>query len=296
MPRRRGEGESGDRVDCLARVSPHFTPLRFPYKVPGMNQNERKPTAPIGTEAPKSPADRVRLIQEMQRMQEASQVQQAPVTAQPLAATPAGVPDAFAVKQVNAVAQALAAKTTPAEAATFAKLQKSTQALFGGSNDVEVVGNPWKVISFNDSLPALFDDVKDATPTVPEKAVQTEHGALFEMGLTPKGAEAPTQKRAVLLNAQGKLAGAECKTAQDATRLLSNAKWLLPEAATKKDTSWKVSAGVDSAFTLELNRDVGKTRSTERLSLDNFGRLTTQGRKSDIVVASYFLDRFDAGV
>lgn len=267
-----------------------------------MNQNERKPTAPIGTEAPKSPADRVRLIQEMQRMQEASQVQQAPVqhtqapaTAQPLA-TPAGIPDAFAVKQVNAVAQALAAKTTPAEAATFAKLQKSTQALFGGSNDVEVLGNPWKVISFNDSLPALFDDVKDATPTVPEKAVQTEHGALFEMGLTPKGADAPTQKRAVLLNAQGKLAGAECKTPQDATRLLSNAKWLLPEAATKKDTSWKVSAGVDSAFTLELDRGVGKTRSTERLSLDNFGRLTTQGRKSDIVVASYFLDRFDAGV
>ena len=266
-----------------------------------MNQNERKPTAPIGTEAPKSPADRVRLIQEMQRMQEASQVQQAPVqhtqapiTAQPLA--PSGIPDAFAVKQVNAVAQALAAKTTPAEAATFAKLQKSTQALFGGSNDVEVLGNPWKTISFNDSLPALFDDVKDATPTVPEKAVKTEHGALFELGLTGKGTEAPTQKRAVLLNAQGKLAGAECKTPQDATRLLSNAKWLLPEAATKKDTSWTVSAGVDSAFTLELARGAGKARSTERLPLDNFGRLATQGRKSDIVVASYFLDRFDAAV
>ena len=74
------------------------------------------------------------------------------------------------------------------------------------------------------------------------------------------------------------------------------ATWLLPEAATKKDTSWKVSAGVDSAFTLELDRGAGKTRSTERLSLDNFGRLTTQGRKSDIVVASYFLDRFDAAI
>jgi len=267
-----------------------------------MNQNERKP-APIGTEAPKSPADRVRLIQEMQRMQEASQVHQAPVQhapaaaqAQQVAAPAAGVPDAFAVKQVNAVAQALAARTTPTEAATFGKLQKSTQALFGGSDDLKVRGNPWKVISFNDAVGALFDDVKDATPTVPEKAVQTEHGALFEMGLTPKGAEAPTQKRAVLVNAQGKLAGAECKTPQDATRLLSNAKWLLPEAATRAGTSWKVSAGVDSAFTLELDRGVGKARSTERLSLDNFGRLTTQGRKADIVVASYFLDRFDAAV
>ena len=267
-----------------------------------MNQNDRKPAAPIGTEAPKSPADRVRMIQELQRMQEASHVQQAPVqhtqapaTAQPLA-PPAGLPDAFAVKQVNAVAQAITATTTPAEAAAFAKLQKSTQSLFGGSDDVEVRGNPWKVISFNDSLPALFDDVKGATPKVPEQAVQTEHGALFEVGLTPKGAEAPTQKRAVLLNAEGKLAGAECKTPQDATRLLTNAKWLLPEAATQADTSWKVSAGVDSAFTLELARGVGKARSTERLPLDNFGRLATQGRKSDLVVASYFLDRFDAAV
>ncbi|MER2564239.1 MAG: hypothetical protein ABTQ32_26145 [Myxococcaceae bacterium] len=265
-----------------------------------MNQNERKPT-PIGQEVPKTPADRVRLIQEMQRAAEAAPMQQqAPVQHTQAAAQaqqvaqPATLGDGFAVKQVNAIAQALAAKTTPTEATTYAKLQKSTQALFGGSTDIEVLGNPWKVIPFGDSLPALFDDVKDGTVNVPEKAVQTEFGALFELGLTPKGAEKPTQKRAVLVNAQGTLAGAECKTPQDATRLLSTAKWLLPESATKKDTSWKVTAGIDSAFTLELERGVGKTRSTERLGLDNFGRVTTQGRKADITVANYFLDRFDA--
>ncbi|MBL8920191.1 MAG: hypothetical protein JNJ54_15095 [Myxococcaceae bacterium] len=268
-----------------------------------MNENERKP-APVGQEVPKSPADRVRLIQEMQRAAEAApmqqaqqaQVHQAEAPLSPAISQPISVPDAFAVKQVNAVAQALANKTTPTEANAYAKLQKSTQALFGGSNDIEVLGNPWKVIPFGDALPALFDDVKDAKATVPEKAVKHDDGALFELGLTPKGAEKPTQKRAVLVNAQGKLAGAECRTPQDATRLLATAKWLLPESATRKDTSWRVSAGTDSAFTLEIDRGVGKAKGTERLALDNFGRVTTQGRKSDIIVANYFLDRFDAGL
>ena len=107
-----------------------------------MNQNERKP-APIGQEVPKTPADRVRLIQEMQRAAEAAPMQQqAPVQhAQAAAqaqqvAQPSTLGDAFAVKQVNAIAQALAAKTTPTEATTYAKLQKSTQALFGGSTDI----------------------------------------------------------------------------------------------------------------------------------------------------------------
>jgi hypothetical protein len=267
-----------------------------------MDQNDNRKTAPIGQDVPKSPADRVRLIQEMQRMQEAAPLQhdapiqhQAPVQpAAPLAQP--GVSDAFAVKQVNAIAQALAAKTTPTEATAYAKLQRSTQALFGGSTDIEVLGNPWKVIPFGDSLPALFDDVKDATPNVPEKAVQTEHGALFELGLTPKGSPAPTQKRAVLLNAQGALAGAECRTPQDVARLFTGAKWLLPEGATKKDTTWRVTAGTDSAFTLELERGAGKVKSTERVGLNNFGQLATNGKKSDIIVANYFLDRFDAAL
>lgn len=269
-----------------------------------MDPNDRKP-APIGQDAPKSPADRVRLIQEMQRMAEAAEVQpmhqaqplqQAQHTHQAPLATPAGVPDVFGVKQVNAVAQALAAKTSPTEAAAYAKAQKSASALFGGSTDVEVLGNPWKVISFADAVPALFDDLAGSSTKVPEKAVKTEHGSLFEVGLVPAGAEKPSQKRAVLVGADGRLAGAECRTPQDAQRLLTNAKWLLPETATRANTSWRVTAGSTSAFTLELERGAGKVKSTERLGLDNFGRVTTQGRKADIVVANYFLDRFDAGV
>lgn len=266
-----------------------------------MDQNDNRKTAPVGQEIPKTPADRVRLIQEMQRAADAQPVQQQQQIAQQVAVqqqvSQTGVPDAFAVKQINAIQQALANKTTATEAQTYSKLQQSAGALFGGgSTDIEILGNPWKVIPFGDSLPALFDDAKDAQAKLPEKAVKTEHGALFEIGLMPKGAEAPAQKRAVLVNSQGKLAGAECKTPQDVSRLFANAKWLLPDTATRANTSWKVTAGVDSAFTLELERGAGAVKSTERLALNNFGQLTTQGKKGNILVANYFLDRFDAAV
>lgn len=265
-----------------------------------MSQNnpERKPT-PIGQEVPRTPADRVRMIQDLQRASEAAQVQQPPVrtpapAAQPQA--PKSVSDAFAVKAANPVAQALTAKTTRTEAATYAQLQRSASALFGAPSELEITGNPWKVISFADALPGLFDEVGDAEVKVPENAVQTEHGALFEVGLSPKGADAPKEKRAVLVNAQGQLAGAECKTPKDATRLLATAKWLLPVEATEAGATWKVSEGRDSAFTLELSRGAGKASRAEFFALDNFGRVTTSGRRSDLDVASYFLDRFEAAV
>lgn len=268
-----------------------------------MDQNDNRKTAPVGQEIPKTPADRVRLIQEMQRAAEAQPLQQQQqvvaqqVATQQQAGQPTGVPDAFAVKQINAIQQALANKTTATEAQTYSKLQQSTGALFGGgSTDIEILGNPWKVIPFGDSLPALFDDVKDSQAKLPEKAVKTEHGALFEVGLMPKGSETPSAKRAVLVNGQGKLAGAECKTPQDVARLFTNAKHLLPDTATRANTSWKVTAGVDSAFTLELERGAGAVKSTERLALNNFGQLTNQGKKGNIIVANYFLDRFDAGI
>lgn len=280
------------------RVVAGFTPSSIPFRVPpvSQNNNERKPV-PVGQEIAKTPADRVRLIQEMQRAAEATPVQQAPA-AVPLTQTakPAVASDAFAVKGANPIQQALAAKTSPTEVATYAKLQKSAASLFGNSTDLEVKGNPWKVIPFGDVLPGLFDDVNDAKPVVPEKAVQTPHGQLFELGLAPKGSDAPTQKRAVLVNDQGQLAGALCRSPQDATRLLTAAKWLLPAAALGQGASWKVTDGTDSAFALELTRGAGKAKSTERLALDNFGRLTTVGRKSDLDVASYFLDRFEASV
>lgn len=270
-----------------------------------MDQNNGKP-APIGQEAPKSPADRVRLIQEMQRAAEAAAAQPAAPIATPAPAAqvmgpkatamPSAVNDVYGVQKLNAIAEALANKTTAKEANAYARAQQSTSSLFGGSTDVEVLGNPWKVISFNDVFPALFDEVGEANAKVPEKAVKAEGGALFEVGMQPKGSQTVSAKRAVLVDGQGKLLGAECKTPQDAQRLLQNAQHLLPDSVKRPNTSWKVTAGVNSAFTLEIERGAGKVKASERLTLDNFGRVTTQGRRSDIVVANYFLDRFEATV
>ncbi|MEW5740779.1 MAG: hypothetical protein AB1938_17760 [Myxococcota bacterium] len=274
-----------------------------------MSQNERKAPTPIGQEAPKSPADRVRLIQEMQRAAEAqaarpSAPQQAAQSAQAQAQAPqaqgARVADGFKVAQVNAVQQALQAKPTSTEVNAYAKAQASAQALFGGSTDIEVTGNPWKVIPFGDVLPGLFDTDKPLAhyePVVPEKAVKTSQGLLFELGLKEKGGEGAVQKRAVLVDAQGKLAGAECRTPQQAQELLTSAPWLLPASAAGKDTTWRVTAGQDSAFTLRVDRSSGRGRTTEALPLNNFARpADARGKSVDLLVAQYFLDRFDAAV
>lgn len=266
---------------------------------PLMSQNERKPTPIAATDAPKSPADRVRQIQEMQQLMEAQSVHEAPAPVQAQAAAqaqqPARVPDGFRANAVNAVQQALAPKTSPAEAAAYAKAQASTRALFGASTDVEVSGNPWKIIPFGDVLPGLFETAKplaEYEPVVPEKAVKTEQGLLFELGLKEKKGEAPVQKRAVLVDAQGRLAGAECRTPEQAQRLLASAPWLLPASASEPKSSWRV-AGSPNGLSLQVTRG----RATESVPLNNFARAEVRGGKPvDIVVAQYFLDRFDAAV
>lgn len=277
-----------------------------------MSQDQqRKPMTAIGQDAPKSPADRVRMIQELQRAAETQQVH-APVTHAPetqaaqaqasqQAAQTQRAPDAFGVKQVNAVQQALQAKPTSTEVNAYAKVQASAQALFGGSTDIEVTGNPWKVIPFGDVLPGLFDTDKplsEYTPVVPEKAVKTDQGLLFELGLKDtKSTDAPVQKRAVLVGADGKLAGAECRTPHEAQKLFTAAPWLLPASASGQDASWRVTQGQGSAFTLQVDRSSGRGRTTEALPLNNFARPAgARGKSVDLLVAQYFLDRFDAAV
>jgi hypothetical protein len=272
-----------------------------------MSQRERNAPAPIGQETPKSPADRVRLIQEMQRAAEAQQARpsapQAAATQQAQAAPQAQgarVADNFNVKQVNAVQQALQAKPTSTEVTAYAKVQASAQALFGKSTDIEVTGNPWKVIPFGDALPGLFDldqPLAHYEPVLPENAVKTEQGLLFEVGLKDKSGEGAVQKRAVLVDAQGRLAGAECRTPQQVQQLFTAAPWLLPASAAGKDVSWRVAQGQGSAFSLQVDRSSGRGRTTEAMPLNNFARAAdVRGKSVDLLVAQYFLDRFDAAV
>jgi hypothetical protein len=292
-PRRRARREGG----C--------TPPSCGVKWAPMSPPERKAPTPIGQEAPKSPADRVRLIQEMQRAAEvqaarpsAPQAPAQPQVAQPLQGLT--VADGFTVAQVNAVQRALQAKPSSTEVNAYAKVQASAQALFGGSTDIEVTGNPWKVIPFGEVLPGLFDTdrpLSNYEPVVPEKAVKTDQGLLFEVGLKEKGGDGAVHKRAVLVDAQGKLAGAECRTPKQVQQLFSAAPWLLPPAASGKDTRWRVTAGQDSAFTLEVDRSSTRGRTTEAVPLNNFARpADARGRTRDLWVAQYFLDRFEAAV
>jgi hypothetical protein len=274
-----------------------------------MSQNERKP-APIGQEMPKTPADRVRLIQEMQQQAELQHAQAAAPQAQPQQAAPAqqatpmaqvggtpGLSETFNVAQVNALRRAISAPTSPQEAAAYGRAQASTQALFGGGADIEILGNPWKVIPFGDVLPGLFEGAKATDQAeVPEKAVRTEDGLLFELGLTSAGSEKPTQTRAVLVDAQGLLAGAECKTPEDVTRLFTHVPHLLPQSA-RDGAKWQVLPGKDSAFAMRIDRTSGRGRTTEALALNNFARPPdAKGRLASLDVAHYFLDRFDAAI
>jgi hypothetical protein len=246
-------------------------------------------TAPIGTEAPTSPADRVRQIQMMQASM-APVV--SPSASNPVAPPSPGISDKFAIGHIDALRHT-ATKAAATDTIGYSKAQQTTQALFGGSDDIEVLGNPWKVIPFGEAMAGLFESgVEMGAPVVPNKAVKTEWGSLFEIGMSGPTAGSPMQKRAVLVDGQGKLSGAECRTPQELTRLFSHASWLLPAAASTKGTSWKVSVGANSAFTLEFERKVGTSKSVERVPLNNFGLAA----RSDVVVANYYLDRFDAAV
>lgn len=262
------------------------------------DQNQRQ-IAPI-TEKPRSPADRVRQIQELQAMSEAQAagpahqpaVVQAPVTQ----GAALRVADAFKVREV--ATDLVSRKGTPAEQKAYAAAQKGIDALFGGNNpEIILTGNPWKVIPFGDALPAIFELKKPAAEyeaKVPEQAVQTELGALFEVSLAPKAkAQEPVQKRAVLVDGGGRLAGAECRSTGDAERLFKGAPWLLPQSAMQPAAKWAVTVGRSSAFELSVTRPGAKA---EVHSLNNFARPVDAkaGAAGNLDLSRYFRDGFDA--
>lgn len=262
------------------------------------DESQNRKAAPIGGAEPKSTADRVRQIQEMQRAAEALPIAkpQTPVVAKPAATLPsAAVNDLWNVKATQAVAQnPLATKTTAKEAVAFAKAQVEPSALFGAKgSDIEIVGNPWKIISFNESLPVVFEPprgLENYEAKVPEKAAKTEHGLLFTATLASKdGAEEP-RTRSVLVSPQGALVGAECESAFILDRLIKRLP-SLPLAKAIGQEKFKVTDGKDSRFEITL----AKSGKTFRAS--NFGLLIPEGQPAsrfELVVAQYHLDGFDA--
>lgn len=287
-----------------------------------MSQDQnQKPAAPIGRAEPKTPLERARQYQEMQRAME----QQAPAqTTQAQATQQAEAPQtAERVQQTHEVFEAKpatpadqAAKAQPAEIQAYAKAQAPVQALFDPKGQVEITGNPWKIIPFGDVLPGIVDTKKplsDFNVKVPDQAFKIPQGRLFQITLTPKNqakGEEPI-KRPVLTDENGKFKGAEFKTGGQVQKALTAIpsfasalfEAVFGEGALKEEPKnlklGEVKTSGKSAFEVVVERRndmTGKWRS-ELVHLNNFGmkvKPSNDPKRFDIVVANYFKDGFTA--
>lgn len=264
------------------------------------DDNSNRKTERIGgASEPKTPMDRIRQIQEMQRAMEAAPVQtQAPaapaVPVQAAVPTPATsqVNDAFAVQRALAVAGVTGAqKADPKEQATYGKLQKDVGALFGGGKtEIELKGEPWKIISFRDAAPALFTPKKpmaEYEPLVAKKGIVTKEGLLFEVGLKSKDGSEPVQKKPVLVGQDGVLKGTKLENASDLERLFKLPGFLPSNAP--KDAKPRESAL--ARFEVALSK-------SETLYFNNWGLKVppNSNKTAHDFVASYHLDEFDAAI
>ena len=199
------------------------------------------------------------------------------------------VNDAFAVARALAVNEAL--KPDPKSHVELSKLQKDVGALFGGGKtEIELKGEPWKIISFLDAAPALFEPKKpmaEYEPLVAKKGVVTKEGLLFEVGLKSKDGSEPVQKKQVLVGQDGKLRGAECKTPRDLERLFS-LPGFLPSTAAK---GAKAKESAQARFEVAVSKG-------ETLFFNNFGLKVppSSNRSLHDFTASYHLDEFQAGI
>lgn len=261
------------------------------------DDNSNRKTAAIGGASEvKTPMDRIRQIQEMQRAAEAAPVAQAPAAAPVAPAAPAPAPgatsqvnDAFAVARALAVNEAL--KPDPKQQVTYGKLQKDVGALFGGGKtDIELKGEPWKIISFLDAAPALFTPKKPLTeyePLVAKKGIVTREGLLFEVGLKSKDGSEPLQKKPVLVGNDGRLVGAECKTPRDLEKLFALPGFLpsnAPKGSQPKESALaRFELAVSKSETLYFNNYGLKVPPSSNRSLHDF-------------TSGYHLDEFEAAI
>lgn len=268
------------------------------------DQNKR--AAPVKLDERPSTADRVKQAQQMQRMMEQNAQPAAKTTAPATVARPQPTTRAATVFDVGSVRTG-GTDIKPqvnANPAIYAKAQVDPSKLFGGDKLPELVGNPWKVISFETMLPAVFDNASKpgAQAFVPEKAAKTEQGLLFPVKLETKGE--PSVSRAVLTNEQGQLTGAECKNQSDLGKLLNGQNGIVDQLfafafGPEKSGSGKakildVGPSKTGAFAeVKLFRN-GETKT---VAVNNFAKPIPEGaepRSANLIVANYFKDSFAA--
>lgn len=259
--------------------------------------------APVTLNDRPSPMDRVRQIQELQRASDAAAPSPSPAPAQvrtPESAAPrapAAVTTAFEVHRATLDAPALNAAPSSSHA-VFAQAQVNAAKLFGGDAP-EVTGNPWKVIDFGAALPRVFQPprpLSDYQAQVPDKALQTPEGLLFQMSLVPKDGEGASLSRVVASAADGTVVGAECKSLQELRTLFALAPAVSRNVAAAAFGPSSSDARVGQPM---LNRRGGFEVSVSRgdqartVELNNLGQPAAPGR-GFVDLASYHLDRFEA--
>jgi hypothetical protein len=286
-----------------------------------MSQDQgQKPAAPISRAEAKTPLERARQIQEMQRQMD-TQAPQAATQAAPTQQAEAPqqmervqqTHEVFEAKPVTPADQA--AKAQPAEIQAYAKAQAPVQALFDPGGQVEISGNPWKVIPFGDVLPGIVDTKKplsDFNVKVPDQAFKIPQGRLFQITLSPKnpatGGE--TIKKPVLTDENGKFKGAEFKNTGQvqkalgaipsfASSLLEAVFGDLSKEEPKNLKLGEVKLSEKSMFQIEVGRrnDMTGKWKTELVHLNNFGmkvKASNEPTRFNIVVANYFKDGFTA--
>ena len=283
-----------------------------------------------GTEA-KTPLDRARQIQEMQRQAEQPQVAQpAANPAKPAHAQHTEKSAPIAMKQAAEVFEAKAAEPVAviseplkqgADQLGYGATQVEDAKLFGlgGGNAPEVTGNPWKIIKFGDpperQLAPILDlkqPVAEYAFNVPPKSVKVKQGHLFEIGVAPKsGSGEPPKRQAVVVDARGILKGAEFKSVKALEQGLKG----LPDFALglfqsvfgnglAQDESdrmqiLKVGVGKKSTFeaVLQYRNPVDGKKNERTVLLNNFGMKvpeSTDPKRHDIVTRMYRLDSFEA--
>lgn len=294
--------------------------------MPGMSQdpNQNRVAGITGAEA-KTPLDRAKQIQEMQRQLESTPVQPQPAGPAQVKDTQAAVSttlqkavevfDAKPVEQVNLIK---GPSNTAADSGVYGAKQVDESALFGAkSSDIEVTGPVWKVIPFGPPQTSALADLKKPLENyhvhIPQQTVKHKEGNLFQLTFTPKaGGEAPV-KKAVITDDKGNLKGAEVKNKGQLERILTEVpqftlslfQSVFGEGVQKDSPKTQhrvvsVETGKKSAYEVKIERknDLDGKWKSETVTLNNFGLRvppSNDPRRHDIVVAMYYLDRFQAG-
>lgn len=265
-----------------------------------VNDDKSNQTAPVGGIEAKSPADRVRQIQELQRAMEAAPAASAPpapVAVAPPAVAATALGDAFAVAAAQALKPVLKEeKVDPRQHATYGRVQADVSSLFGGKNGVELKGEPWKIISFLDAAPALFEPkqpLANYEPLVPKQGVVTREGVLFEVGLKAKDGSEPVQTKKVLVGQDGQLRGAECKSPGDLNRLLNAPGFFERLLGARPAQGWQAKESTAARFEVKV-----PGAKSETVYFNNFGLKVppSNSRSTHDFIANYHLDQFGAAI